>query len=83
MYAQVPNDLKCHDARQGPIQAENVCLRWSGFPFNGGFALDFQDSCCTLHALLGGGLCKALFFAGNILTVPSLLKRECVDNLIK
>ena len=48
VYAEVPNDLECDDARQSSIQAEGRCLRWAGFPFNGDFVLDFQDSCCTL-----------------------------------
>ena len=48
LYAEVPNDLERDDVGQGSIQAEGHNLRQIGFPFNGGFALDFQDSCCTL-----------------------------------
>ncbi len=48
MHAKVFDHLERDDARQGSIQADGHCLRWTGFPFNGGFALDFQDSCCTL-----------------------------------
>ena len=48
MHAEVSNDLECDDARQGPVQAEGHRLRRTGFPFKGAFALDFQDSCCTL-----------------------------------
>jgi hypothetical protein len=48
VHAEVPNDLERDDARQGPVQADRHRLRRTGFPINGGFALDFQDSCCML-----------------------------------
>jgi hypothetical protein len=48
VHAKVSNDLERDDERSSPIQAEGHCLRRTGFPFNGAFALDFQDSCCTL-----------------------------------
>lgn len=37
VYAEVPNHLECDDARQGPVQADGYRLRWTGFPFKGGF----------------------------------------------
>ena len=58
LYAEVPNDLERDDAGQGPIQADGHRLRRTGFPFNGGFALDFQDSCCTL--CWAHGTCSSL-----------------------
>ena len=48
MHAEVPDHLERNDARSGPVQANGDCLRRTGFPFNRVFALDFQDSCCTL-----------------------------------
>jgi len=47
LHAKVSNDLECNDARPSPVQADGRSLRRTGFPFNSGFALDFQDSCCT------------------------------------
>ena len=32
MYAEVPDDLECNDARQSPVQAEAHCLRPTDFP---------------------------------------------------
>lgn len=32
-----PIDLERDDARSNNVQAEAVCLRWTGFPFKGGF----------------------------------------------
>ena len=48
LYAKVPDHLERDDARQGSVQAEGHTLRRTGFPLMVVFALDFQDSCCTL-----------------------------------
>lgn len=44
MHAEVFNDLERDDARPSPIQADLLDLKRTDFSFNGGFALDFQDS---------------------------------------
>lgn len=37
VHAEVPNNFERNDARSNPIQAKTLCLRWTVFPFKGGF----------------------------------------------
>jgi len=47
-HAQITDDPKRNDARPGSLQADRHGLKPTGFPLKVVFALDFQDSCCTL-----------------------------------